>query len=609
MAIQPANFFQSLAGVPVLYDRLHADHYGKTGIPYKFHCTSDLQAVLEVFFQDLFARTVAFGQPQSILSAGAWVNKPGQHGQGKAFDLDAIHWERVKFVSLEQPTRKTLYLAIQALCNKHLGVVLGYDYNPAHHDHLHVDISRTVGFREVSSVTQFLQQALNTFYGQTLGVDGEYGEDTETALKATLAVLGIPNVTTVDNWKKFLNAVCDEGVSRVAAGVDAHPPSGPAPHSHAILAHVDTAPLMADIEANPSLPMAHEPAVSAPSVLVARPDTGRIDLQYKPFPTWAINSKIVGGKEQWFADFDDVQQFYLGYKFAFDNQYVGLARTGSANATQVTYDHEVYRPTFGDWASFIFPTSRCESESQFLVVNSWDAAAITFGFFQMAGHTGEHLSVLFRELIQALPDEADKFFPELKLGNQIGESQATHLFAVNGTDHLDLDVASVPTDGLGGSSWYRGRFMRFFNPDRGRLDREEVISAARWIAWMVKSTKAREICVHNAVGGAKRAVKRVHAYVAQQHHPRYPSGLNGVSMDLVAAAMDVKHHGRFNRDLGQDNNQSIFSALTAADPMAAFAKIDTGWREDRSKRSVKEIKAMKPWFDGKVYDVTNESFG
>jgi len=75
-----------------------------------------------------------------------------------------------------------------------------------------------------------------------------------------------------------------------------------------------------------------------------------------------------------------------------------------------------------------------------------------------------------------------------------------------------------------------------------------------------------------------------------------------------ARPSDVKHHGRRNRDIGQSNDQSIFGALTAPDPMAAFAKIDTGWREDRSKRSVREIKAMKPWFAGKIYDAAAEIF-
>jgi hypothetical protein len=171
MATQPANFFQSLAGVPVLYDRLKSDHYGKVGIPHKFHCTIETQRVLDGFFEDLFARTVPhFGTVQRILSAGAWVNKPGQHGLGKAFDLDAIHWQRIHFIALEQPVQKSLYLAVQAICNKHFGVVLGYDYNVDHRDHLHIDISRPVRFRETNSVTSFLQQVLNTFYGQTLEV-------------------------------------------------------------------------------------------------------------------------------------------------------------------------------------------------------------------------------------------------------------------------------------------------------------------------------------------------------------------------------------------------------------------------------------------------------
>lgn len=610
MAPQPDNFFQSLAGVPVLYDRI-GDHYGKTGIPHQFHCTVQTQVILERLFQDLFSRTVPyFGAAQRILSAGAWVNKPGQHGLGQAFDLDAIHWERVRFIALDQPVRKTLYLAVQALCNKYFGVVLGYDYNIDHHDHLHIDISREVRFREASSVTFFLQQALNTFYGQTLEIDGEYGENTEGALRETLAVLSIPDVDTVDNWKRFLDKVCDEGISRVTAALDVQPTVGPlfsAPAPPLALLESDGLPAMADIDADPSLPAVEESSIAAPSLLAVRPDTSRIDLSYKPFPTWAISSKMLGNKQQWFADFDDVSRFYLGYKFTFENTYVGLARTGSANAIQVPYAHETYRPMFGEWASFLYPTGRCESEAQFLVVNSWDAAAMTLGFFQMAAHTGEHLAALFRELIDALPDEADKYFPELKLGKQVGEGEPMQLFAVNGADHLDLDKAVAPADGLHSESYYRGRFMGFFNPHRSRLDPEEVTAAARWIAWMVKSTRAREVCVGNAVNGAKMAVRRVHNYVRAQHHPKYPNGLDGVAMALVAAAMDAKHQGRRNRP-NQSNNESIFSALIASDPLAAFKEIDTGWRKDRSKRSVQEIKAMAPWFDGKTYRASDESF-
>lgn len=599
MAAAPSNFFQKLAGIAVLYDRLD-DHYGRTGIPYKFHCIPKVQATLNSLFNDLFGRSTRLGAPLRILSAGAWVSKPGQHGAGKAFDLDAIHWERIALVALKQPTQKPLYLAVQALCLKYFGTVLGYDYNRAHQDHLHVDIGRDVRFRETQSVAFFLQQALNTFFNYRLEVDGEYAGDTARALRDTLAALGIGDVSaSTPQWIRFLDVICDRGLAVTADMLDAEAmaaaPDGPT-----------------DETRDPSGEIAEEPPVEAAHILSLRPETGLIDLTYKPFPNWRIRSSTTAsGTPQWFIDFDTTADFYLGYRNRFPPSYVGLARTGSTSAAKLPYDHVAYRPRFGEWASFIHPTGLCESEGSFLVVNAWDAAAMTFGFFQMAAHTGEHLASLFRELIQALPDEADQFFPELRLGSQIGkppQGGVDRLYAVNGSDSLDLHVAAPPTDGLPAASYYRGRFMRFFNPHRGQIDQEELHAAARWVAWLVTSPAARDVCVRNAVNGAKRTVRRVHDYVLQRGHPSYPNGLDGVSMALVQAAMDVKHHGRYNRDIGQDNNQSIFAALTAVDPMAAFMTIDIGWREDRSKRSVAEIKAMAQWFDDKRYHRAAEDF-
>lgn len=599
MAGQPSNFFETLAGVPVLYDRLDG-HYGKTGIPYKFYCTPKTGATLEALFGDLFARSARLGAPIRILSAGAWVSKPGQHGEGKAFDLDAIHWERVQLIALNQPNQKPLYLAVQSLCLKHFGTVLGYDYNVAHQDHLHIDIGRDVRFRETQSVTLFVQQALNTFFSYRLEIDGEYGGDTARALRDTLGKLGIGDIaTSVTEWVRFLEVICARGIAVAADKLDAD----------ALLGARADRIRVAD---GPSAIAVEEPPVEAAQILSVRPDIGLLDVTYRPLPNWRIRSSTTSnGTLQWFLDFDTTRDFYLGYRNSFPPSYVGLARTGSTSAERLLYDHVPYRAEFGEWASFVYPTGRCESEASFLVVNAWDAAAMTFGFFQMAAHTGEHLAMLFRELMTALPDEAERFFPELKLGSQIGLSPQDGLdriFAINGSHRLDLDAAAPPTDGLTAAAWYRGRFMRFLNPHRGQIDQEELHAAARWVAWLMTSQAARDICVRNAVNGAKRTVRRVHDYVLSRGHPRYPNGLDGVSMALVQAAMDVKHHGRFNRDIGEDTNQSIFSALIAADPMAAFAKIDTGWREARSRRSVAEIAAMSQWFSGKRYVLATQDF-
>jgi hypothetical protein len=297
----------------------------------------------------------------------------------------------------------------------------------------------------------------------------------------------------------------------------------------------------------------------------------------------------------------------MGVEFPFpDTPYAGLARTGASANPDIAYDHVHYRQTLGEWASFVHPTGRCESEARFLVINAWDAAAMTFGFFQMAAHTGEHLANLFRELIDALPNEADQFYPELKLGKQIGHTKPMRLFAVNGSDILDLDEPVAPADGLPFSSYYRGRFMGFFNPNRGQLEIEEVVAAARWVAWLKTSEAARNVCVRNAVNTAKVSVRRVHAFVKSKNHPSYPNGLHGVSMALVAACMDVKHHGRHNQ--GQTADQSILGALTASNPLNAFKEISTGWRRQRSKRNVEEIAAMAQWFSGKAYNATTEDF-
>lgn len=607
MAPRPSNSFRQLAGVEVLYDRLDS-HYGVTGIPYDFHCTEATESALDAMFADLFERTVPhFGAAQRILSAGAWVEKPGQHGLGKAFDLDAIHWERLRFIALEQPIQTHIYLAVQAICHKHFGVVLSYDFNADHHDHLHVDSSQSVAFRPVRSTTTFVQRVARHMFGHAVHVDGEYGKLTEAALKDVLARLGIADIGTQARWKAFLHVVSDLAISRVTARLQADSP-GAMPAAALTGPVTETVDDLADDMSDPASPTAEDTQALSASLLSLRPQTGMIDLAYKPYPDWRISSRTVNGREQWYADFAGLRDVYLGYLFTYSAAFKGLARTGSTAANALVYDHQLYRPQFGEWATFLVPTGRCESEGSFLVVNAWDIAAMTLGFFQMAAHTGEHLAELFVDLIRTLPAEAQRFFPEIRLGSQIGAPKPNKLYAVNGSHWLDLDAEVAPADGLGGAAYYRGNFMTLLNPHRGRLDAEEVAVAARWIAWMTTSSRARDVCVTNAVKLARRAVESVHAAVLSAGHPAYPRGLDGVAMALVAAAMDVKHHGRRNRDIGESVNQSILGALTANDPMAAFAKIDTDWREKRSIRSVQEIAAMRPWFDRKVYRAASEGF-
>ena len=64
------------------------------------------------------------------------------------------------------------------------------------------------------------------------------------------------------------------------------------------------------------------------------------------------------------------------------------------------------------WAHVIDATAQCESRGFMNLVNSYDRAKFTFGFYQLAAHTpDDNLILLFRELV-ALPRGKD-YFPEL----------------------------------------------------------------------------------------------------------------------------------------------------------------------------------------------------
>jgi hypothetical protein len=88
---QPAHFFKTLGGgVPVHYDRLPSPHhYGSRGKARKFHCKTDFEPLLDAAFRDVWLYT-GLGKAEVITSAGAYVDKPGQHGQGRALDIDGI---------------------------------------------------------------------------------------------------------------------------------------------------------------------------------------------------------------------------------------------------------------------------------------------------------------------------------------------------------------------------------------------------------------------------------------------------------------------------------------------------------------------------------------
>lgn len=195
----------SINNIPLHYARLTNHPYGTRGEQRDFLIEPSFFKVLEDAFEEVFIHC-PLGKPEVITTAGIFVNKPGQHGHGKAFDLDAIFWSNETLVTLNFVHQKELYLGIESFLRKHFGIVLNYFY-PNHKDHWHLDTSVSVDYNENSkSETLYVQLVLKHIYGEDVLIDGLLGPQTSGAVKRIFNKLGINTpITTKVNYLKFLD--------------------------------------------------------------------------------------------------------------------------------------------------------------------------------------------------------------------------------------------------------------------------------------------------------------------------------------------------------------------------------------------------------------------
>ncbi|MDG4550203.1 MAG: hypothetical protein P9F19_12325 [Candidatus Contendobacter sp.] len=206
--------FNTIGSVPTHYARQPVAAYGTIGRQHNFRCTNAFYLKLEACFSELW-RVYPHGQAQAIVSAGAYVNKPGYHGMGRAFDLDAIFWPGKSFITNRFEEYPSFYLGVEAVLRKHFGTVLDYNYNRAHRDHFHIDDGGSVGFHTTRSHTLFMQGVCYYMLEMRFdgNVDGDYGSATRTALEEACAELGVPTpLSALTNWNQFLDAVARLGL-------------------------------------------------------------------------------------------------------------------------------------------------------------------------------------------------------------------------------------------------------------------------------------------------------------------------------------------------------------------------------------------------------------
>lgn len=188
----------NINNIPLHYARLTNHPYGIRGEQRDFLVDENFLEKLEMAFTEVFTNC-PFGISEVITTAGIFVNKPGQHGHGKAFDLDAVFRQNESLVTFNFVHQNELYLGIESFLREHFGIVLNYFY-PNHQDYWHIDSNVSVDYNQTAkSETLYVQLALKHIYREEILVDGIWGNQTGGVVKTVFNRLGINTINDIIN--------------------------------------------------------------------------------------------------------------------------------------------------------------------------------------------------------------------------------------------------------------------------------------------------------------------------------------------------------------------------------------------------------------------------
>ncbi|MGI5506940.1 extensin family protein [Lentzea sp. CA-135723] len=210
--------FQKIDGTPVYYWR---SNRGNTTAR-NWQATDAFYNALVAWVRDLRSLSSSYGSISYIVSAGFYVDKPGQHGAGTAMDLDHVRWSNGNVTSpLDQhhasgtAALRKRYLATEAVCRRRFRYVLDGWYNADHRDHIHSDFGGMPVrvLKDSEADTKFVQGTCNNFRASGLAIDGIWGPATTSAfngLKSALGVTGDPHTSTAV-WQGMLSKIATKG--------------------------------------------------------------------------------------------------------------------------------------------------------------------------------------------------------------------------------------------------------------------------------------------------------------------------------------------------------------------------------------------------------------
>jgi len=253
------------------------------------------------------------------------------------------------------------------------------------------------------------------------------------------------------------------------------------------------------------------------------------------------------GTKFYVTDHETSKRVYVGRVTRY-----GSRRGLSRYSDSIPYDRFKAEAANGAWSHFIYPTVMAESGGRHLVINAWDRAHFTWGFYQLAAHTArDNLILLMRELV-ALPS-AKRYFPDLLLvGGKVARRTS------NGTVNLEREVE---VDVGGWTETQIPDFMTYLNPSSRRLDNQEVIASAKFIAWAEEDPAMLETTIRVSVQIMKRKI----GYCARR------LDLYGKRPELAIWVSDMFHQGRGSVDLAR----AALREPTFSRQLETLSKIDT----------------------------------
>lgn len=252
---------------------------------------------------------------------------------------------------------------------------------------------------------------------------------------------------------------------------------------------------------------------------------------------------------RWMGRCNDEPEFLIGRETS-SGDYVGLfMRPNEYYGPR--YKAEDHVDHIDHWAYLLELSGHCESLNHFNLINTYDSAKLTFGFYQMAAHTPDDNLILFFRRLAKMEGFHD-YFPELIL-----KDGRLHRQDENGGL---TDLEQVMPTGPNGRRQLQ-LFMNYLNARLREHDQQEVLQSARMIHWSNNSGEMRDLQVELANQILQHKMGDIYAGWY---------GLDGQTDVICALIADIHHQGRASRT-------KVRAALRSNDPVEKLITINPNY--------------------------------